>query len=132
MKHIIITLPLAFFIGCSSNAPKVAPSENSSVNSVSPSGVKNKSGFMQKSLESFIKDDWTPTLSKDKNIQKKYMKVDENNTSKEAEKNYVEDKDRSFTLQEYADKISAYTKAKPANHINSNVTKLNALPVIGK
>ena len=68
---------------------------------------------MQKSLNDFVKNDWTPTLSKDK-------------------KTYVEDKDRSFTLQEYTDKISAYMKAKPANHKESNINKLNALPVIGK
>ena len=87
---------------------------------------------MQRSLNDFVKNDWTPTLSKDENIQKKYMKVDESNSTKEDKKTYVEDKDRSFTLQEYADKISAYMKAKPANHEESNVNKLNALPVIGK
>lgn len=125
MKQIIITLPLlTLLVGCASNSTSVTPSNNTALNKISPSSIKENSGFMQKSLDSFVKEDWSPTLAKDKNIQKKYMK-------KEKEV-YVEDKNRNFTLQEFADKISAYTKAKPANHKNSNVTKLNALPVIGK
>lgn len=80
---------------------------------------------MQKSLDSFVKKGWIPILSKDENIQRMYMKVDVNNSSKEEKKRYVENKDKSFSLQEYADKISAYMKEKSSNHKESNANKLN-------
>jgi|FLOH01.1.fsa_nt_gi hypothetical protein len=151
MKNtIIITMAISsMFIlnSCSSNS-NVAPSQNSALNSVSNSNGKAKSGYMQKAMEGWFESEWTPTVSKDKEIQEKYMKKVENSAVSEEmatqEKDitkteitdtkveYIEDKDRDFTLQEYVDKAAVYTKSHPADYESSNVKKLESMPVIGK
>ena len=145
----LITISLSLISGCSSKT-EVAPSQNSALNSISSSGQNSKSGYMQKSLDSWLKDDWTPTVTKDKTIQKKYMKkttvsqkgesnetvsaktVSNEDVKEEEESSYEEDSNRNFTLQEYVDKAAAYLKAKPNDYENSNVKKLESMPVIGK
>ena len=95
---------------------------------------------MQKSLESWLHDDWEPTVSKDKEIQKKYMKEEKVQKNKQTqtsaketkESHFVDKEDRNFTLQEYVDKASAYMRAKPNDYNSSNVHKLESMPVIGK
>lgn len=150
MKNtIIMTIAVSsLFIlnSCSSNS-SVAPSQNSALNSVSNSSGKEKSGYMQKAMEGWIKDDWTPSVSKDKEIQEKYMKkvetpalsADKNEKksivkekSSDTTVKYVEDTNKSFTLQEYVDKAAVYQKSHPSDYENSNVKKLDSMPVIGK
>ena len=89
---------------------------------------------MQKSLDTWFKKDWEPTLSKDKDIQKKYMEKTKTSYKKTDGKKeeYIEKKDKSFTLQEYVDKAAVYNKAHPNDYNNSNVKKMESLPVIGK
>ncbi len=129
-----------------SNAP--TPTKNTALSSVSPTSATKDGGFMQHSLDGWLKDDWTPTVEKDPTIRKKYMKaekqesVSKSNTlegstedsasSIEQKTTYVEDKDRNFTLQEYVDKAGAYMKAHENDKTESNVQKMNSLPVIGK
>ena len=141
-----------FILSSCSSSNDVSPSQNDVLKSVSPNG-KEKAGFMQKSMESWIKDEWIPTVTKDKEIQKKYMKkvskpsttTSENDTEikkvKVKEKvskktvstsKYEEDTSRNFTLQEYVDKASVYNKAHPSDYKNSNVKRLDSMPVIGK
>jgi len=129
--------------GCASNNKMVTPSQNSALNSVSKStAAVKKEGIMQKSLDSWLKTDWEPTINKDKKIQKKYLKketandLDTNNTNntttEKKEDKYVEREDKNFTLQEYVDKAEAYSKAHSSDKQESNVKKLDAMPVIGK
>ena len=68
-----------------------------------------KSGFLQKHLDNWLKKDWNPAVKK-------------------------KDKDTSkrFRLQDYVDKASLYMNAHPSDYNNSNVKKLENLPVIGK
>jgi hypothetical protein len=137
MKQLITTsLTTSLFIllsGCVSDAP-VAPSQNSDLNKISNSGGKEKPGLMQKSLNSWLKNEWTPTVNKDKKIQKKYLKKEnvKGSRNNNSEEKYVEDKERNFTLQEYVDKASVYMKAHPSDDKESNVKKLENMPVIGK
>ena len=93
---------------------------------------------MQESLDAWLESDWLPTISQDKEIQKKYMKKkrvtsqnSDTNNSEEQEV-YVEDDDRPFTLQEYVDKADAYMRAKPNDYKHSHVHKVESLPVIGE
>ena len=142
MKQLIIisnALLLSFVLSsCASSSSNVAPSQNNALNSISKSNAgTKKEGAMQKSLNSWLKENWEPTVSKDKAIQKKYMKRE--NASKEKssvngtkESHFVDKEDKNFTLQEYVDKASAYMRAKPNDYNNSNVHKLESLPVIGK
>ena len=126
---------------CASSKTEVAPSQNSALNSISRSAATKDEGSMQKSLDSWLKNDWEPTVSKDKKIQEKYMEKEKVSTTKNAnnrqssqkeEAHYVEKKDKPFTLQEYVDKAAAYNKAHPSDYNNSNVKKMESLPVIGK
>jgi len=129
-----------------SNTP--TPTKNKALSSVSPTSATKDGGFMQHGLDNWLKDDWTPTVEKDPTIRKKYMKaekqesVSKSNTLEDAtesstssieqETTYVEDKERNFTLQEYVDKAGAYMKAHENDNIESNVEKMNSMPVIGK
>jgi len=144
MKQLIIitnTLTaLVLLSGCGSSKT-VAPSQNSALNTISKSTASNgKKGMMQSSLENWLETDWEPTVSKDPEIQKKYMKKVEgtptgeksHNSDNISTTNYVEKEDRDFTLQEYVDKAEAYMKAKPNDYEHSNVKKVESLPVIGK
>jgi hypothetical protein len=134
MKQLImkysISLSLVIFTACSTTSD-ISPSDNTALNNISSSNAKNNKGSLQGLLDNFIKDDWEPTIAQDSEIQKKYMKeVKDRNTTK-SDKVYVEKEDKPFTLQEYADKRAAYVKAHPSDHNNSNVHKLEMMPVIG-
>ncbi len=154
MKHIIrkttlTILSSSLIVGCSYLSSE-APSQNSALNSISGSKPKAKDGYMQRTMDAWFKNDWTPTVSNDKDIQKKYMKAQTNksgvkqtyikkdgstkvvyNDGKE-EIHYAEKDDKPFTLQEYVDKAAAYRKAHPNDYEHSNVKKLESMPIIGK
>ena len=67
-----------------------------------------KSGFLQEHLDNWLQKDWDPAVKeKDKETSER------------------------FRLQDYVDKASLYMKAHPSDYNNSNVKKLEALPVIG-
>jgi len=151
----LTALTLVALSACSyTNAP--SESQNKALNSVSGDSHPEKKGAMQNSLDTWLSQDWSPTVEKDENIQKKYMKPEEKkvvssthtNTkevapaqeskqevpkvAKKEEVKYVEDPDKHFTLQEYADKAGAYMKA----HENdpkkpSGVEKMSKMPGIG-
>jgi len=98
--------------GCSQAT--VSPSQNKALSAISPSVKSSKNKFMQKSLNRWLKKDWTPI-------------IDKNSTLKMIDKK----KDRPFKLQEYVNKTEYYLKHKPKSKQLSNVQKLNKLPVIG-
>lgn len=138
MKQLIIIshaiLALTILSGCASKT-QTSPSQNSALNSISKSSAARKhEGAMQKSLEDWIKDDWEPTVSKDKVIQKKYMKEEKGETlvNETKESHFVDKENKNFTIQEYVDKAAAYMRAKPNDYNTSNVKKLESMPVIGK
>jgi hypothetical protein len=139
-KNIITVTLLSLLVGVSgcTSSTNVSPQENKELNNVSSTTTNKKPGLMQTTLDGWLKDDWTPTVEKDPEIKKKYMKKrvvkkGENNTTEEiVEYKYTETEDRNFTLQEYVDKAVAYQKAHPNDYNNSNVKKLESMPVIGK
>ncbi len=141
MKQLIIllnSLLLAFVLSNCTSSIKATPSQNTALNSISNSNAsEKKEGAMQKSLDSWLKNDWEPTVSKDKEIQKKYMQEKKETKTKTSAKetqkaHFVDKKNKNFTLQEYVDKASAYMKAKPNDYNSSHVKKVESLPVIGK
>jgi hypothetical protein len=141
MKQLIIiptTLLLASLLNSCASSVEVAPSQNSALNSISNSNASTKkTGAMQSSLDNWLHNDWEPTVAKDKEIQKKYMKKSEEKesataTEKTKKVKYVYKKGRRHRLQEYVDKAAAYMRAKPNDYNSSNVHALESLPVIGK
>ena len=143
MKQLIIitnTLTALVLLGGCGSSKTVAPSQNSALNNISKSSAaKEKEGTMQRSLEKWLKTEWEPSISQDPEIQKKYMKKVETEQSEEKSQNsdkkretYVEREDKPFTLQEFVDKAEAYMKSHPDNYENSNIKKVESLPIIGK
>jgi hypothetical protein len=135
MKQLILKCTIFFsltlFTACSTSQ-QISPSQNDALNRVSNSNAATENGLLQSLLDNFLQDKWTPSVSKDKDIQKKYMKeieIKEKNGT--VHKKYVEKEDRPFRLQEYVDKRAAYIKAHPSDYNNSNVHKLEMMPVIG-
>ncbi|WP_304544404.1 hypothetical protein [Sulfurimonas microaerophilic] len=133
---IISFITLISLSGCTSNGG-VTPTTNNELNSVSPTTSNKKAGFMQNSLDNWLKNDWSPAVEQDPEIQKKYMtkevvtkKEDQNLTTQEVK--YTESKTKGFTLQEYVDKIGAYQKAKPSDENSSHLKQMESLPAIGK
>ncbi|MBU0631160.1 hypothetical protein KKA17_00800 [bacterium] len=93
----------------------ITPTKNKELNTISPSHQDKEDGKMQKSLDNWLENDWTPTVEKNETIKK----MDENES-------------RNFTLQEYVDKVGAYIKNKPKSNEPSMKEKMDKMPVIGK
>ncbi|SFV50432.1 hypothetical protein MNB_SM-4-1560 [hydrothermal vent metagenome] len=109
IKRTTIILSLTLFTGCVTS-PKVSPSENKTLNSISKSNAsKKKSYFLQNQTDAFLENEWKETVTENK-----------------------DKKDKSFSLQEYVDKVEVYSGKKPSDDTTSNVTKMESLPVIGK
>lgn len=118
-KHLLTLyfLTLCFsFVGCSSREVSKTPDKSLRMNGITETSITKKSYFMQNLLDDWLENDWEPTVKKDEEIQKKYE----------------DNKTKSFTLQEYVDKIGAYQKAKPNDYNTSHQHQMDALPVIGK
>ncbi|MDH4945210.1 hypothetical protein [Sulfurimonas sp. C5] len=137
---IVTFITLVSLSGCTTSTGTSANNGNMK-NDISATTINKKAGFMQRSLDNWLKEDWSPTVEKDPEIQKKYMKQEvvveeEQNTTTSQETTqevkYTENKERSFTLQEYVDKAVAYQKAKPNDENSSHVKQMESLPVIGK
>jgi transposase-like protein len=99
----------------------VSPSENSALQSISPSptasGANDEHRLLQQKTNTWIEEEWTP-------------RVETNETIKEQN----EDVDRPFTLQEYVDKAGVYLQEKEKEQPNmpSHKEQMDELPVIGK
>jgi len=107
-------ITLIILSSCSSNAG-IAPSQNKSLNrtTISTAGQESED-TIQKSLDKWLKNDWTPTVEKNETI-----------------KTNNKDKSRDFTIQEYVDKSEIYIDKSDSNYENSHSQKMNSMPVIG-
>jgi len=124
-------------VGCASREG-VAPSQNSSLNAVSPSTTAtSEGGSMQRSLDAWLKEEWTP-LSAPANGANTTSATAVASPSAFSSALTVQPEDNSpFTLQKYADKWKTYHenkekmkegKPKEASHIEM----MQSLPVVGK
>ena len=123
-------------VGCATNAT-VAPSQNSSLNAVSPNtATASKGGAMQNSLDSWLKEDWIPN-SKAKITTTSSSTSEGSSTASASTDTTVVTDEKPFKLQDYADKWKVYHenkekmnegKPKEASHIET----LQNMPVIGK
>lgn len=128
-----IIIAASVLSGCAASAT-VSPSQNPSLQAVSPNtAAASEGGAMQRSLDAWFKDEWTP-LTTPKTVQTKEDTTKSVEVASTASK--AED-EKPFTLQSFADKWKVYHeneakmkegKPKEASHIDA----VNALPVIGK
>ena len=114
MKNIYLIILTIFTLNSCSSTSTVNPSQNSALNSVSKSSEISNKGSMQTNLDNWLKDEWEPSLHKEKKVEEKYS-----------------DKSKSFTLQEYVDKSALYLKEYNSTNENSHTQKLQSMPVIG-
>lgn len=88
----ITTFSMLSLTSCSSSNG-VSPFQKKALNDITQASAKKEDGAMQKSLDKWLNEEWTPTIEKD-----------------EAIKEINQDKGRNFTLQEYVDKIVVYRR----------------------
>ncbi|HEX5711021.1 MAG TPA: hypothetical protein VFX68_06705 [Sulfuricurvum sp.] len=146
---------IALTSGCA-NREGVAPSQNTSLNAVSPSGTAtSEGGAMQRSLDGWLKEEWTPmtapkvtttTAPDGTTIQTKTDATEIVTTTTAPDGKVLTtttaavvapEDETPFTLQKYADKWKVYHENKAKMNEGkpqevSNVQKLESLPVIGK
>ncbi|MDP2849820.1 MAG: hypothetical protein Q8M43_04925 [Sulfuricurvum sp.] len=131
------TASLLILSGCA-NREGVAPSQNSSLHSISPSTTAaSEGGAMQHSLDSWLKEEWTP-MTKIVPVETKTTAPDGTVVTTTTMVEVPEtDSNESFTLQKYADKWKVYheSKAKMMEgkpKAPSHIEMMGTLPVVGK
>ena len=154
VSHLIVISLSALLLNACSNHVGVTPSQNPSLGAVTPSATAtSKGGMMQKSLDSWLKEEWTPmtsvktTTAADGTVITTKTEASQVITTKTAPNGTVvtttapvvqEPEDNTpFTLQKYADKWKEYNERKAKMKEGqpkepSEIDKVNSLPVIGK
>jgi len=65
MRHSLsLSIALLILSGCAANHMGVTPSQNTNLQAIAPSSTAaSKGGIMQHSLDSWLKEEWTPTMA---------------------------------------------------------------------
>lgn len=129
----IAFLSLVTLISGCANREGVSPSQNSSLHAVSPNTTSaSKGGAMQRGLDSWLKEEWTPLTTAPSQKEGK-----DTQSAVIATPVIQQEDNTSFTLQKYTDKWKMYhenkeklKEGKPKEV--SNVEVLENLPAIGK
>lgn len=158
MRHSLgLSIALLLFGGCAANTTGVTPSQNTNLQAISPSSTAlSEGGAMQRSLDSWLKEEWTPLTSTPSSVTKTTADGSVVTTKTEANQVIVTTKnpdgkvvtktepitqsvedETPFTLQKYADKWKEYNQRKAAMKVGqpqepSHIDKVSSLPVIGK
>ena len=157
-RSLILSLSLLAFGGCAANTVGVTPSQNTHLQTVSPSTTAaSQGGAMQRSLDSWLKEEWNPMTSSTPSVtttkaadgtvittkteatQIVTTKTGPNGTVVTTTKPIAQapEDNTPFTLQKYADKWKEYNAKKAKMKESqpqepSNIEKMANLPVIGK
>ncbi|MDP3466505.1 MAG: hypothetical protein Q8R86_12120 [Sulfuricurvum sp.] len=129
----IAFLSLVTLISGCANREGVAPSQNTSLQAVSPSTTSvSEGGAIQRGLDSWLKEEWAPLTTTPSQKEGKATQAAVVTTPI-----VTEEENTSFGLQKYADKWKKYhenkeklNEGKPKEA--SNIEALEHLPVIGK
>lgn len=124
MKNLTLLLltNLYFLNGCT--APE--PSMTQELGTVSPAATENteSDSFMQKRLDTWLKNEWEPITSKTAENNQSDSSI--NNVSKK------EGTETRFKLQDYVEKWKVYNREKENDaNISYHNDKIEAMPVIG-
>ncbi len=120
----------------SSPSQKTPPSQNSALNTISPSNTASDDHeayrHMQKNTNTWIDEEWTPLTEGKKSV----TNSDINGSDTDDNSTIIDDENRSFTLQHYVDKAGVYMDNKKKRDENktkcpSHLEKMNGMPVIG-
>lgn len=158
MRHsLTLSLALLMLSGCAANKTGVTPSQNTNLQAISPSTTAtSEGGAMQRSLDSWLKEEWNPMTSaptvstkttadgtvvttKTEATQVVTTTTAPNGTVVTKTEALVQEPEDAtpFTLQKFADKWKVYherkekmSEGKPKEQ--SHIEKMKSLPVIGK
>ena len=158
MKALLVLTATAgalILTGCA-NREGVAPSQNQSLNAVSPSTpATSEGGAMQRSLDAWLKEEWTPltartvttttapdgtvtTVKTDaKEVTTTVASPDGKTVITTAPAAPEPEDNTPFTLQKYADKWKVYHENKAKMNEGkpkepSHIEMMNTMPVVGK
>ena len=151
---LLLLIPMVFMFNACSQVDGVNPSQNKALNSIGGKKEK-KPALMQNLLDDWLKNEWNPVVSDAEaptgdttvkivpnedgtaklvevktGVVLKEMTKEQVEKQKEVQEKYKE-KDRSFTLQEYIDKMAVYNSTHISDERNSHTKKMSTLPVIG-
>lgn len=139
MHHsLTLSIALLLFGGCAANTTGVTPSQNTKLQTVSPNSAEvGEDGPMQRALDRWLKEEWTPLTEGEKVTTTKTMpdgKVVVEEKTIEVSK---ADTNETFTLQKFVDKWKVYQENKEKMNAGkpkdpSHIDMLNRMPLIGK
>ncbi len=152
-----IAAACGLLLGGCANREGVSPSQNPSLQAVSPSNAASEGGAMQRSLDAWLKEEWTPmtdiapvttqtkqedgtvvTVTKDaRQVVTTTQTPDGKVTTTTAPAEPEPEDNEPFTLQKYADKWKVYQENKTKMNEGkpkepSHLEKMSTLPVVGK
>ncbi len=135
--YLMVAASLFILSGCA-NREGVSPSQNASLQTISPSNSASEGGAMQRSLDAWLKEEWTPLTATPQNPEPKT--VSESTPAASATpvpSAAVSQDDEPFTLQKYADKWKVYHENKARMNEGkpkepSHTEMMNTLPAVGK
>jgi hypothetical protein len=115
MKNLYSLLPLLAILSACTTNEHLSPSKNSRVDSLIKPSKTKENGFLQKGIDSWLKNDSTSNVKKNEPL-----------------KTVNEVQNHDFTLQKYVDKAAAYLKEDNNTDKDSLIERTNTMPVIGK
>jgi len=137
-QHTLLLLVTTLLAGCSGTHSTTPPSQNSALQSISPSKTASDDHeeyrIMQKNTNAWIDGEWTMFTESNTSAQEKRLEGIENPTGTAVQ---MQDQNSSFTLQHYVDKAELYLENKKEHDANltkapPHYEKVNAMPGIGK
>jgi len=117
MKKIIqigIVINTVLIMSACSSHNGVNPSQNDALTNITDAKKEKKIGFMQKSLDRWLEEEWSPIVERNKTIKMKNL-----------------NKSRDFSLQEYVDKSKIYRDNHSSSTKDSHSQMIKSMPVIG-
>ncbi len=138
VSHIFTAVTAVLLVSGCANREGVSPSQNKSLQTVSPSTTAvSEGGGMQRSLDAWLKEEWTP-MTKTVPVETKTTAPDGTVVTTTTIVEVPEpENNEPFTLQKYADKWKVYhenkakmSEGKPKEP--SHIEMMGTLPVVGK
>ena len=121
--------------------PCVTPSQNSALNSISPSSTANDEHieyrYIQKSTNTWLEEEWEPLTEQNQSDTESNTTPSSKDASNSNQTSDNHESNASFTLQYYVDKAGVYLENKKRRDSNkteepSHTEKIDEMPVIGK
>jgi hypothetical protein len=139
MHHsLTLSIALLLFGGCAANTTGVTPSQNTKLQAVSQNSAEvGEDGAMQRALDRWLKEEWTPLTQGEKVTTTKTMPDGKVVVEEKIVEVPKTDTNETFKLQNFVDKWKVYQENKEKMNAGkpkdpSHIDMLNRMPLIGK